>query len=94
MRAAVIPEVRSKWQVKDIPVPKPAANQVLIKIHASGLCYTDVHLTKGELPFSMTFPCTVGHEPAGEIVELGNDVTTRKKGDRVGWCTILTDFMR
>jgi alcohol dehydrogenase len=45
MRAAVIPEVRSKWEVKDIPVPKPAANQVLIKIHASGLCYTDVHLT-------------------------------------------------
>lgn len=84
MRAAVIPEVRSKWEVKDIPVPKPAANQVLIKIHASGLCYTDVHLTNGDLPFSITFPCTVGHEPAGEIVELGDDVNTRKKGDRVG----------
>jgi alcohol dehydrogenase len=84
MRAAVIPQIRSKWEVKDIPVPKPAVNQVLIKIHASGLCYTDVHLTNGELPFAMTFPCTIGHEPAGEIVELGDDVTTRKKGDRVG----------
>jgi alcohol dehydrogenase len=84
MRAAVIPEVRSKWEVKDIPVPKPAANQVLIKIHPSGLCYSDVHLTNGDLPFSITFPLTVGHEPAGEIVELGDDVSTRKKGDRVG----------
>jgi alcohol dehydrogenase len=84
MRAAVIPEVRSKWEVKDIPVPKPAANQVLIKIHASGLCYSDVHLTNADLPFSLTFPLTAGHEPAGEIVELGEDVTTRKKGDRVG----------
>lgn len=84
MRAAVIPEFRSKWEVKDIPVPKPAANQVLIKIYASGLCYIDIHLTNGDLPFPVTFPCTVGHEPAGEIVELGDDVTTRKKGDRVG----------
>lgn len=75
MRAAVIPAVRSKWEVKDIPVPKPTANQVLIKIHANRLCYTEVHLTKGELPFPKTFPSTVGHEPTGEIVELGEDVT-------------------
>jgi hypothetical protein len=54
MRAAVIPKVRSTWQVEEVPVPKPAANQVLIKIHASGLCYSDVHLTNGDLPFSCT----------------------------------------
>src|SRR5919197_859621 len=84
MRASVIPQIRSKWEIRDIPVPKPAANQVLIKIHASGLYYTDVHFTKGELPFSINFPCIAGHEPAGEIVEVGNDVNTCKKGDRVG----------
>jgi alcohol dehydrogenase len=84
MRAAVIPKVRSKWEVKDIPVPKPAANQVLIKIHASGLCYSDVHLTNGDLPFPIPFPLTAGHEPVGEVVEVGEDVNTRKKGDRVG----------
>jgi len=84
MRAAVIPKVRSRWQVEEVPVPKPAANQVLIKIHASGLCYSDVHLTNGDLPFSLTFPLTAGHEPVGEIVELGDGVSTRKKGDRVG----------
>src|SRR5919106_4136353 len=83
MRAAVIPKVRSKWQVEDVPVPKPAANQVLIKIHASGLCYTDVHVTNGEIPVP-TFPLTAGHEPAGEVIEVGESVSTGKKGDRVG----------
>ena len=84
MRAAVIPKIQSRWQVEEVPVPKPAANQVLIKIHASGLCYSDVHLTNGDLPFSLPFPLTAGHEPVGEIVELGVSVSTRKKGDRVG----------
>ena len=84
MRAAVIPKVRSKWQVEDVPVPKPAANQVLIRIHASGLCYSDVHLTNGDLPFPIPFPLIAGHEPVGEVVELGEDVNNRKKGDRVG----------
>ncbi|HKG87266.1 MAG TPA: alcohol dehydrogenase catalytic domain-containing protein [Nitrososphaeraceae archaeon] len=55
---------------------------MLIKIHASGMCYTDVHITKGEI--GVKFPYTIGHEPAGEIVALGEGVTTRKVGDRVG----------
>src|SRR6476659_3137430 len=53
-----------------------------IKIHASGICYTEVHITKGGL--GVKFPHTIGHEPAGEIVALGESVTTRKVGDRVG----------
>jgi alcohol dehydrogenase len=83
MRAAVVPAIHGKWEVKDVPTPHPATNQVLIKIHASGLCYTDVHITEGHLPTS-AFPRTIGHEPAGEIVELGSGVTGRKIGDRVG----------
>jgi alcohol dehydrogenase len=84
MKAAVIPQIRAKWELRDIPLPKPAANQVLIKIHASGLCYSDVHLTNGDLPFSLPFPLTAGHEPVGEVIEVGEDVNTRNKGDRVG----------
>ena len=68
--------------MKEVPNPQPATNQVLIKIHASGICYTDVHITKGAL--GVKFPHTIGHEPAGEIVALGEGVTTRKVGDRVG----------
>jgi alcohol dehydrogenase len=43
MKAAIIPQIQAKWEIRDILVPKPAANQVLIKIHASGLCYSGVH---------------------------------------------------
>jgi len=82
MKAAVVPAVKSNWEVKEVPTPKPDANQVLIKIHASGLCYTDVHITRGGIPAQ--FPRTLGHEPVGEIVEIGLGVRTRHVGDRVG----------
>ncbi|HYY49659.1 MAG TPA: alcohol dehydrogenase catalytic domain-containing protein [Nitrososphaeraceae archaeon] len=82
MLAAVVPSVNAKWEIKQVSTPQPGANQVLIKIHASGICYTDVHATKGAL--GVKFPYTIGHEPAGEVVEVGEDVATRKVGDRVG----------
>jgi alcohol dehydrogenase len=82
MLSFVIPSVNAKWEVKEVPTPQAGTNQVLIKIHASGICYTDVHVTKGA--FGVKFPYTIGHEPAGEIVALGEGVTTRKVGDRVG----------
>jgi len=82
MLAAVIPSINAKWEVKEVTTPQPGANQVLIKMHASGICYTDVHATHGVL--GVKFPYTIGHEPAGEIVELGEGVTIRKIGDRVG----------
>jgi len=47
-----------------------STNLVLIKKHASGLCYTDVHITEG------LFPRTKGHEPVSEIVEVGDGVIT------------------
>jgi len=82
MLSSVIPSVNVKWEVKEVPTPEAGTNQVLIKIHASGICYTGVHVTKRA--FGVKFPYSIGHEPAGEIVALGEGVTTRKVGDRVG----------
>lgn len=82
MRAAVVPAVNRSWQIEDVPQPQPGSNQVLVKMRASGICYTDVHETLGHLPGS--FPRILGHEPVGEIVAAAPDVTTRKVGDRVG----------
>lgn len=70
------------WELKEIPVPKPKAGQVLLKIQASGLCYTDIHATDGMM--GLKYPFSLGHEPIGEIVELGSGVTHLKVGDRVG----------
>ena len=82
MQAAVAPAVNSSWQMKDVPQPQPGPSQVLVEMHASGICYTDVHQTLGHLPGP--FPRILGHEPVGEIVAVAPDVTTRKVGDRVG----------
>ena len=82
MKAAIVPAANSRWEVKQTETPEPGPGQVLIKIHASGLCYTDVHQTRGELPGD--FPRTLGHEPVGEIVAVGLGVTTRRTGDRAG----------
>lgn len=82
MKAAVVPAVNSRWSVQEVATPEPGPNQVLIRIRASGICYTDVHQTRGELPGD--FPRILGHEPAGEIEAVGSGVRTRKVGDRVG----------
>ena len=82
MKAAVVPAKSSSWQIQDVPQPQPGPGQVLVKMRASGICFTDVHQTLGNLPGP--FPRILGHEPVGEIVAVAPDVTTRKVGDRVG----------
>jgi len=82
MQAAVVAAVNGPWEIKSVPDPKPGPGQVLVKMHASGICYTDVHQTLGHIPG--TFPRILGHEPVGEIVAVGAGVRTRKVGDRVG----------
>ena len=82
MRAAVVTAAGGAWEMQSVPQPEPGPNQVLVKLHASGICYTDVHATLGHLPGK--FPRILGHEPVGEVVALGEGVISRKIGDRVG----------
>jgi alcohol dehydrogenase len=82
MRAAVATAVGGPWEVREVPTPEAGAGQVLVKMRASGVCYTDVHETQGHLPGA--FPRILGHEPVGEVVAVGPGVTSRKVGDRVG----------
>jgi alcohol dehydrogenase len=82
MKAAVVTAVGGPWEIREVPQPQPGPGEVLVKMHASGVCFTDVHETLGHLPGA--FPRILGHEPVGEIVALGAGVTTRRIGDRVG----------
>ena len=82
MRAAVIEKFNQPWSVRDVSDPRPGPGQVVIKIHASGLCYTDLHAHHGVFPLQPPF--VAGHEPAGVIAEVGPGVTDLRVGDRVG----------
>ena len=80
MKAAVI-YAPGDIRIEERAVPKPGIDEVLIKIHACGVCGTDNALNKGEYP--ATYPVIIGHEFAGEIVEIGEAVKSFKIGDRV-----------
>lgn len=69
----------------DVEPPKAGANDVLIKIHKTAICGTDIHIYKWDDWAAKTIPVpmTVGHEFAGEIVEIGQEVSGFSIGDRV-----------
>ena len=68
MRAAVITKYNADWEFKTLPDPRPSAGQVAIKIHASGMCGTDLHVHHGA--FGLPLPIVAGHEPVGEFQPL------------------------
>ncbi|CAL9179314.1 unnamed protein product, partial [Musa hybrid cultivar] len=69
MRGTVFWEPNRPLTIEEFHMPKPKAGELLIKTKACGVCHSDLHVLKGELPFSS--PCVVGHEITGEVVEHG-----------------------
>ena len=80
MLAAVLHEAKDV-RVESLPDPRPAPDEVLIRVRACGVCGTDNSLYKGEYP--ARYPVVIGHEFAGEIVEAGSAVRGFAPGDRV-----------
>jgi D-arabinose 1-dehydrogenase-like Zn-dependent alcohol dehydrogenase len=83
MRAAVVTEANAPWRLEERPVPEVGPHQVLVRVHACGLCFTDAWMANGTLSFR-PFPLVLGHEGVGEVVAVGDGVTQRRVGDRVG----------
>ena len=84
--------------LRELPVPQPAAGQVLIRVNACGVCRTDLHVIDGELP-DPKLPLIPGHEIVGRIEKLGEGVEEFCVGDRVGvpwlgWTCGECDFCR
>lgn len=70
----------------DLPIPQITEDEVLIKVHASAICGTDMHIyhwNEWAARRMKTLPIVFGHETAGEIVEIGANVTGYQIGDRV-----------
>jgi len=69
-------------RLEEVQYPRPAGKEVLIRVKAAGVCGTDVHMWEGSNREG-TFPFIPGHEWSGEVVEVGKDVTSVSRGERV-----------
>jgi len=83
MRAMVLLQPGEELQAIQMPIPTPQRHEILIKVHACGICRTDLHVLDGELQYP-TLPLIPGHQIVGEVIALGKEVTAFKPGDRVG----------
>ncbi|HYA34124.1 MAG TPA: alcohol dehydrogenase catalytic domain-containing protein, partial [Candidatus Binataceae bacterium] len=73
-------------EIIDMPVPRPGPGQLLVKVAVCGICGSDLHVYLWELGadrMMSRLPAVIGHEPAGEVVEVGAGVTGIKTGDHV-----------
>jgi len=84
MKAAVLYEANKPLVIEEIQVSKPKRNEVLIRTAASGLCHSDLHFVDGTYPFKP--PAVLGHESAGVVEQVGEDVHYVKPGDHVITC--------
>lgn len=83
MQAMVLKASGTPLVLRDVPVPAPAADELLLKVRACGVCRTDLHILDGELP-DPRLPLIPGHQIVGEVQQLGDAVTRFAVGDRVG----------
>jgi L-iditol 2-dehydrogenase len=81
VKAAVLRGVHD-LRLEVLPDPRPAPDEVLVRVRAAGLCGTDVHMWEGTNQEG-TFPFVPGHEWSGEVVEVGADIRSVTVGDRV-----------
>jgi len=81
MKAAICYEPNTPLRVEEVTLDEPQANEVLVKLVATGVCHSDLHFIKGEMPQPM--PIVMGHEGAGIVEKIGPGVTTLQPGDHV-----------
>ena len=91
-RAAVLWKYKEPWSIEEVDLDPPKAGEVLVQMKAAGLCHSDEHLVTGETRLSPEMlelagremlPIIGGHEGAGVVVEVGENVTTVAPGDHV-----------
>jgi S-(hydroxymethyl)glutathione dehydrogenase/alcohol dehydrogenase len=86
LKAAVCYETGKPLVVEEVDIDHPRPGEVMVRLAATAVCHSDIHLFRGEIPGRL--PVIGGHESAGYIEEVGEGVTSVKKGDTVV-CTLM-----
>src|SRR5712691_696355 len=84
MKAAVFRATNEPLTIEDVDIGSPMAREVLVRTVASGVCHSDLHFVEGLWPFPP--PAVLGHEAAGVVEEVGEQVTYVRPGDHVITC--------
>ncbi|MBE9141407.1 zinc-dependent alcohol dehydrogenase family protein [Nodosilinea sp. LEGE 07088] len=83
MRAMILENPRQPLHPAELPIPSPTALQLKLRVHACGICRTDLHILDGELAHPK-LPLVMGHQIVGTVVEIGDQVAGFSLGQRVG----------
>jgi alcohol dehydrogenase, propanol-preferring len=83
MRAMVLERAKQPLQLREVPMPRPVSEQLLVRVLVCAVCRTDLHIVDGELP-DPKLPLIPGHQIVGRVEEIGDDVEGFSIGDRVG----------
>jgi S-(hydroxymethyl)glutathione dehydrogenase/alcohol dehydrogenase len=84
MRAAIMHAAHQPLTIEEVQVAKPKRREVLVRTAFAGLCHSDLHFMEGLYPHPV--PAILGHESAGVVEQVGEDVTYLKPGDHVISC--------
>lgn len=83
MRAAILEAPGKPLRLAEVPTPAPQPQQILLRVHACGVCRTDLHIVDGELT-QPKLPLILGHQIVGTAVAVGDEVRRFKVGERLG----------
>ena len=87
--AAVVPVRSAPFEIETLDLAGPLADEVLVRVVASGMCHTDLHARDGYFP-NLPYPVVCGHEGAGIVEQVGAAVADLAPGDQVvisfPWC--------
>lgn len=81
-QAALLHGIGQEWVIEEIEIDEPQRGEVMVKTMAAGMCHSDEHAVTGDM-LMPHFPMVGGHEGAGEVVAVGDGVTTVAPGDHV-----------
>ena len=74
----------------ELPIPSPKPNEAIVQIKAAGVNFIDVYIREGRYPAPVPF--VDGQEAAGVVTDVGSEVTTVQRGDRVAYTSVLGSY--